>query len=594
LKYIEPMLSREEFTQAKQDVNALLNSGSGQRLQKFLEARVADFSKCEMNSWLLDWWSEHAYLAYRQSAPVFSNFYCNFEPTSPTPSWQQTLLSSSRKRSAAGTRAASLCTGLFAFRELLLNDKIPQAKAGRSPLCMKLLNNTFNCCRVADAPIDRIARFDRFQNHHIVVLHRDQFYSLQVATCADHIRHYLSFDCLATIFDKLLATTTSKQQQQQLPIGHLTSDHRDRWYEARLELTKLSHNRDVFALIESSLFVLCLDSHQPTDIRDSDKALFHNFGKNRFFDKPIQLVVFPNGAAGTNIEHSGWDGTTVVPVFEFVLAFEKNAQRVQEFGTLSTPISALQHLVFELPPNFERVIEQSRTRVIPLCAAVDNKHLSFTGYGKDFIKRCRLSPDALVQMALQLTYYQLFSRLPPIYESGTTRRFQWGRTETIRSFSNQSLAFVKAFTHHKQSDSELIDFLHKAVKEHTRRSKEACVDAAGIDRHLLGLHNAAKQLVKTDKTFVMPKLFTSSLFSKKMFHWQMSTSNLSNDMFEAGWGAVVRDGLGFSYIIRDKSIQIKASSLPDCGTTLDIYLKAFQNNLVALGKLLSTNIQAKL
>jgi len=31
---------------------------------------------------------------------------------------------------------------------------------------------------------------------------------------------------------------------------------------------------------------------------------------------------------------------------------------------------------------------------------------SFEDYGKDFIKKCRLSPDAFIQVALQLAYFR--------------------------------------------------------------------------------------------------------------------------------------------------------------------------------------------
>ena len=31
---------------------------------------------------------------------------------------------------------------------------------------------------------------------------------------------------------------------------------------------------------------------------------------------------------------------------------------------------------------------------------------TFDDFGKEFIKHCRLSPDAFIQVALQLTYYR--------------------------------------------------------------------------------------------------------------------------------------------------------------------------------------------
>lgn len=113
----------------------------------------------------------------------------------------------------------------------------------------------------------------------------------------------------------------------------------------------------------------------------------------------------------------------------------------------------------------------------------------FHHFGKDFPKSEKLSPDAFVQMALQLAYYRC-APCPPLspptpphphgggtrrpeggggppaggrgrcsapspppriykqacatYESASLRMFHLGRTDTIRSASMDSLAFVKA------------------------------------------------------------------------------------------------------------------------------------------------------
>ncbi len=57
----------------------------------------------------------------------------------------------------------------------------------------------------------------------------------------------------------------------------------------------------------------------------------------------------------------------------------------------------------------------------------------------------KLSPDAFVQMALQLAYYRQYGEPCPTYESASTRGFLHGRTETVRSCSVDSVTFTKAF-----------------------------------------------------------------------------------------------------------------------------------------------------
>ena len=82
--------------------------------------------------------------------------------------------------------------------------------------------------------------------------------------------------------------------------------------------------------------------------------------------------------------------------------------------------------------------------------------LSFSKFGKNEIKKWRLSPDAICQMAIQLTNFKIRNKLSMTYEAALARifkvfyfliiqflTFQDGRTETIRSCTTASAAFVK-------------------------------------------------------------------------------------------------------------------------------------------------------
>jgi carnitine O-acetyltransferase len=55
------------------------------------------------------------------------------------------------------------------------------------------------------------------------------------------------------------------------------------------------------------------------------------------------------------------------------------------------------------------------------------------------------SPDAYIQLVLQLAYYRMYKKPTAVYESASTRFFLHGRTETGRSMSNESLAFIQSF-----------------------------------------------------------------------------------------------------------------------------------------------------
>lgn len=60
------------------------------------------------------------------------------------------------------------------------------------------------------------------------------------------------------------------------------------------------------------------------------------------------------------------------------------------------------------------------------------------------MKTFGVSPDSFIQMAIQLAYFKVYGHSVATYETAGTRRFSWGRTETCRSFSGVSEAFVRA------------------------------------------------------------------------------------------------------------------------------------------------------
>ena len=74
-------------------------------------------------------------------------------------------------------------------------------------------------------------------------------------------------------------------------------------------------------------------------------------------------------------------------------------------------------------------------------------------FGKGLIKKANTSPDAFIQMALQLAYYRNIGKHHLTYEASMTRMFREGRTETVRSCSIESCNWVKAMMNEKSNVS---------------------------------------------------------------------------------------------------------------------------------------------
>lgn len=176
--------------------------------------------------------------------------------------------------------------------------------------------------------------------------------------------------------------------------------------------------------------------------------------------------------------------------------------------------------------------------------------VAFGEYGKNLIKTYRVSPDAWTQLIFQLAFYRLFQRLPVTYESCQTRKFLLGRTEVIRSASNEGKAWVEAMVNENfpEGDEGRERLFRKAVERHVQYAVWAA-DAQGVDRHLFGL----KKLIAPGEP--TPEIFSDPAFARSS-HWELSTSNLGSRYLDGwGYGEVVEDGFGLSYSIEDDSLK---------------------------------------
>lgn len=172
---------------------------------------------------------------------------------------------------------------------------------------------------------------------------------------------------------------------------------------------------------------------------------------------------------------------------------------------------------------------------------------SFHGYGANFIKEAGFSPDAYVQMAIQVASYRLFGKQVGTYESAQVRPFLHGRTETARSVSKESHALVQAMGWRPdwgQKDGSFREtkrhLLQEATKSHVRYIRKA-LQGQGVDRHFFGL----SMMVEEGET--APALLSNPLFARSK-QWRLSTSTLPGTT--PGFGPVVPDGIGIGYDIQ--------------------------------------------
>lgn len=277
-------------------------------------------------------------------------------------------------------------------------------------------------------------------DQHVIVCCRNQMYCVPVKA-GDRGR--LTEDEIASQLVYLLSDAPCLPARP-VPIGLLTAEARSNWARDRQQLLLDEQNAHNIELIETALCLVCIDESLPISFnanrfagstktgheangRDETNMahqMIHGGGSdfnsaNRWFDKTMQIIICNDGAWGLCYEHSTSEGIAVVLLLEQIV---RNidalaAGRAQEEGggaggSAGVNSATQQHLPpperldWRVSPEIEsRLVEAARSfngRIEDL----DFYVYRYQSYGKTFIKRCQVSPDVYIQLALQLAYFK--------------------------------------------------------------------------------------------------------------------------------------------------------------------------------------------
>nr|XP_003407692.1 LOW QUALITY PROTEIN: carnitine O-acetyltransferase [Loxodonta africana] len=577
LKALQPIVSEEEWTQTKQLVDEFRTPGGvGARLQKGLERRAK-----KTENWLSEWWLKTAYLQYRQPVVICSS------PGLVLPKQDFVDLQGQLRF------AAKLIEGVLNFKAMIDSDEtLPVEYLGGRPLCMSQYYQILSSCRMPGPKQDSVINFSETKKPpmHITVVHNNQFFELDV---------YHSDGTPFTsdqIFTQLEKIWNSSLQTNKEPVGILTSNHRNSWAKAYNTLTKDKVNRESVRSIQKSIFTVCLDAPMPRVSEDvyrnhvAGQMLHGGGGKlnsgNRWFDKTLQFIVAEDGSCGLVYEHAAVEGPPIVALVDHVIEFTKKPELVR---SPMVPLPMPKKLRFNITPEIKSDIEKAKQNLSIMIQDLDIMIVLFHHFGKDFPKSEKMSPDAFIQMALQLAYYRIYGQACATYESASLRMFHLGRTDTIRSASMDSLAFVKAMDDSNVTDHQKVELLRKAVQAH-RAYTDLAIHGEAFDRHLLGLKlQAIEDLVS------MPDIFMDTSYAIAM-HFNLSTSQVpaKTDCVML-FGPVVPDGYGVCYNPMEGHINFSVSAYNSCAETNAARLAHYlEKALLDMRALMQSHPRAKL
>ncbi|KAH9871050.1 hypothetical protein J1614_006624 [Plenodomus biglobosus] len=529
LKSVHPLLSETEYNATTKAVEEFVAPGGpGEKLQKRLVARREN---PEIKNWIYEWWNEAAYMAYRDPVvPYVSYFYSHRDD---------------KKRRDPAKRAAAISTAVLEFKKMVDSGSLEPEYMKKLPIAMSSYEWMFNCSRVPKKPADTTVKYPFKENQHIVVVRKNQFWK---------VPHEINGKQLNTAELEVQFRRILEKAERAPAVGALTSQNRDVWSEVYPKLKASSHvNAASVEAIESASFVICLDDASPITLEERAHQYWHGDGSNRWFDKPLQFIINDNGTSGFMGEHSMMDGTPThrlndyanQQIFTNALPFDDSNVR----SDLANP----KPLRFEISKDLEQDIVAAQSHFAQQIGAHELRVQAYQGYGKGLIKKFKCSPDAYVQMIIQLAYHKFYGKNRPTYESAATRRFQQGRTETCRTVSDESVAFTAAMADPNATPEQCQKLLRAALDAHVKYITDAS-DGRGVDRHLFGLKKCLKEGEEVPTLYKDPAYTYSST-------WFISSSQLSSEYFNGyGWSQVIDDGWGIAYMINENSIQFNVCS----------------------------------
>lgn len=532
----EPFLSKSELREAKLEIINFKN-GVGTILQNYLEALAS-----KEENWLSDRWLRTAYLSYRETVVVYSSPGMIF-PTQTFKSDEDYLQYTSR-----------VIYGALKYKELIDNNLIPTFKMKNIPLDNSQFYKIFGTCRIPCKNIDKMQYNP--DSKHIVIIYKNNFYKMPVLGDDGKVA------CPNKIIHPQLAKIVSEKKPKGVEIGLLTSDNRDNWAEAYEILAKNHRNANAIKDIQTSIFTVSLDAEVPCQIGNNDmvvaaEQLIHGGGTkynsaNRWFDKTIQIIVNRSGVNGFCYEHSPAEGVAIAMMTDFIIKSIKDNDIIR--GITNCEIQPYTQLEFAHPKEISPLIQNASLNINKLAEDLEIRILHFKKYGKELPKFHKLSPDSYIQIAIQLAFYMIHETPGCHYESAHLRIFTNGRTEAIRSCSNESIEFAKSMVLTKNTDEQRLELLRKAVNAHNAYAGNAIL-GKGIDRHLLGL-----KLMAIENELPIPEFFNSKPIVRSST-FRLSTSQVpsANEAFMA-YGPLTQDGYGCCYNPRNDDIFFAISS----------------------------------
>jgi carnitine O-acetyltransferase len=194
-------------------------------LAENLQSRLIAYDKTQKNSWLEAWWLKYAYLSWRNSLLVHSNW---FVLTQNLPNLKRFVPFNEEFSGIQIARAAGFANCFLDYKDLIDRQELEPEKTKTGYLDMSQYTRLFGVTRVPKPECDVLVGLHPCKSQHIIVLVKNQIFVVYVYDQKTGAR--ISDKEMERQFQECINRTLSGKRMQP-PVCILSGQHRDKWAE---------------------------------------------------------------------------------------------------------------------------------------------------------------------------------------------------------------------------------------------------------------------------------------------------------------------------------------------------------------------------
>lgn len=415
---------------------------------------------------------------------------------------------------------------------------------------------------------------------HVVVLHDGHPYVVKVF---DEKQQVLNRALIQRAMELILSITPDGDNTS--PVTVLTAANRAMWGQTYQELIQSPENAEALQCFHESLLVVCLDSKGWGDTpKLAEASGLHGSLEeleNRWYDKH-QMIVSADGQVAFNFEPTAsqpvhwarWVGDVLELVQSEMDPIVMNTSTVD--GAAAAQI--MNRLCITYGKSFAGHIRSARQEALSLVSDTELNSLTLP-FGTSQLAKLKISPNAFVQLTLQLARHALHDRLCATSRTCPTTGYFHGSSDVVRCATTEALALAEAVVSYRKhvagsmtaatgaspvaedatqstnTAEELASRIYVAAASYDNLQKEA-TRGEGIDRHLMVLRDIA--VVNGDKAAL-------AFFEDDIYHqtckYLLHTCECSHPwMRHYACGPLHSNGYGVGYVIDANEIRISIAA----------------------------------